>query len=247
MQKRGMARRLHARREEEQISKQRRGRARARITRRHTERKDVSDESDDAKVEVAVLDILATTEDQGDCHGAGVAHRQEDDTHTGEGIVSRSGTKVDSPQGDLNDHAQCHRIEGDVELVVDSAPPARPRNAAITSKGPGASRGGRNAAHTADDTQHQQGDGEAESTGRIADRVFENDGSRLGGVDEQRQLRHDEADRDQEEETGDKVDDDRADHGLGDHDGGLANFFAETSQGGQYWNRISIGGESLTR
>lgn len=58
---------------------------------------------------------------------------------------------------------------------------------------------------------------------------LEDDGGRLGGLDELLQVRHDEADGNEEEETGDRVDDNSTDHGLGDHDGGFAHFFTQTA------------------
>lgn len=202
------------------------------ITRKElTERKDVSDETDDAKVEVAVLDILATTEDQRDSHGAGITHRQEDDTHTGEGVVGGGRTEVDGTESNLNDHTQGHRIQGDVELLVDGAPPARTGDTAITSKGPGATRSGRDTTHAADNTEHEKRNSQAESTSRVTNGVLEDDRGRLRSIDEQAQLGHDEADWNQEKESGKKVDDDSTDHGLGDHDSRFADFLAETSQG----------------
>lgn len=192
-----------------------------------TESDHVGDGTDDSKVEVAFFDILPATEDQRDGDRAGVAHGQEDDTHTGEGVEGSTGSKVDGSQANLDHHTQCHGIQWDVEALVDGAPPARSGYTSIAGEGPGASRGRCHATYTADHTENQQGDGQAESTGVVANGGFKDNRRWLVRVDQHGQLGHDEADRNEEEETGNGVDDNGAHHGLRDHDSWFAHFFAK--------------------
>lgn len=51
----------------------------------------------------------------------------------------------------------------------------------------------------------------------------------MGRVDQFSQFRHDEAEGKEEEETGDSIDDNGADHGLGNHDSRFAYFFTQSS------------------
>lgn len=71
-----------------------------------TKSNNVSDQAKDSKVEATVLNILSTTEDQGDGDRAGIAHGQENDTNTRKGIVRSSGAKVDHTEKNFNDHSQ---------------------------------------------------------------------------------------------------------------------------------------------
>lgn len=193
-----------------------------------TKSKDVGNQTEDAEVETAILDILATAEDERDGDGARITHGQEDDTNTGEGVVGGLGTEVDQAEADLDDHAEEEGIERDVQLLVDSLPPTRAGDATITGKSPSATRGSGDTADTADETEHEQRYHQTESTDAAAKGVFENDGSGLGFVQDIGDRRHDEAEGNQEEQTGDEIDDNRANHGLGDHDGRLANLLTQT-------------------
>lgn len=193
-----------------------------------TESDHVGDSTHDTKAEAAFLNLLTAAEDQRDSDRAGVAHSQENDTDTRKCVVGSTGTEVDGTQANFNHHAQHQCIQRDVEALIDDAPPTRSRNTPIPGKGPGASGGGRHAAYTADHTENQQGYGQAESTSVVANSGFENDRRRLVRVDQHGQFGHDEAEGNEEEETGDGVDDNGTDHGFGDHDSRLAYFFTET-------------------
>lgn len=220
MQNRGMARILQA----VEVSKKRTTEGWG----RRTKSKNVSDQANDAKVEAAILDILTTAEDQRDGDGTGVTGGQEDDADAGEGVVGGLGTEVDGTEADLDDHAENQGVEGDIKLLVDGLPPARAGDTSITGKGPGAARSGSDTTNTADDAEHQQGDHQAEGTDVVTDGILEDDGGGLVGVDESADGWHHKAERDEEEQTSEEVDHNGADHGLGDHDGGLAHLLTET-------------------
>lgn len=193
-----------------------------------TKSKDVGNQTEDAEVKAAVLDILTTAEDQRDGNGACITHGQEDDTNTGKGVVGSLGAEVDQTEADLDDHAKDEGIEGDVQLLMDSLPPARAGNTTITGKGPSAARGSGDTADTTNETEHEKRDHQTKSPDAAAKGMLENDGGRLGFVQDIGDRRHDEAEGNQEEQTGDEVDDDGANHGLGNHNGGFAHLLTET-------------------
>jgi hypothetical protein len=62
---------------------------------RLTQSNHIADTADNTQVESGIGDIRATTEEERDRDGAGVAERQEDNTNTGERIERGGGTKVD--------------------------------------------------------------------------------------------------------------------------------------------------------
>lgn len=161
---------------------------------------------------------MRAASEQRDGNGHSVADGQANNSDTREGIESSSGAKVDETQQDLNSHGQHHGVEGDIELLVDSLPVFGARDGTITCKGPCAAgrRGG--ASNTAEQSENQEGDSERKCTS-LAPNCGENDGwDGLAGRNGNQvcEIGEDEDKWDEEQETGDKVDDDGGDHGLGD-------------------------------
>lgn len=188
------------------------------------ERDNVAKDTKLAEVKGSLLDLLAAgKETNGD--GGGVGSSQANDTDTGEGVEGGGRAKVEDTEDNLDNHAEHHGVEGNVELVVDLGPPSGTRDGTVTSKGPGASGGGGGATNTAHDGQNDKGEAQAKGTTGGANGTLDDDGCGLGVHNESWDVvGENEDDGDKEEEASKGVDDDGGDHGLGDLDGRLLDF-----------------------
>jgi len=135
------------------ISKEKQGKTKKRLT----ESNDVAESTKGSEMELAFLDLLAAG-DERDKDGSRVTQRQANDTDTGEGVESSSGTKVDETKDELDCHAEHHGVEWHVELRVDRLPQLVTGNGAVTGKGPGSAGCGCRAANTAKQTKDEQRD-----------------------------------------------------------------------------------------
>ena len=115
----------------------------------------VAEGTEHSKVELSLLDLLATSKER-DQDGSSVTQCQANDTNTGEGVEGSGGTKVDETQGDLNNHAKHHGVERNVELGVDSPPQLVTGDSAITGKGPSSARRSSGASNTTEQTQNEE-------------------------------------------------------------------------------------------
>ena len=178
-----------------------------------TKSNDVAEHAELAEVEWSVLDLLATSE-KADGDWAGIGGGQADDTNTGESGESGRRTEIDDAKDNLNGHAEHHGVERHVQSLVDLDPQVGAGNSTVTSKSPCATRGGGGASNSAHDGEDNQGNEKGDGTARGADSLVNDLGHGLGRV-EGGDLGQDEHDRDEEEETGEGVEDNCTDHGLG--------------------------------
>jgi len=186
---------------------------------------DIGNSTELAKVELSSLDLLATSGET-DSNGSSVRSSQANDTNTGEGVEGSRRAEVDDAENDLDDHAEHHSVERNVERSVDLGPPLGTGNGTVTGESPCASRSGSCAANTANDGEDDEREEESKGTARAADCGLDDERHWLGGEDDFLKIGKDEHQRDDEEETGEGVDEDGGDHGLGDLDRGVLNFLA---------------------
>lgn len=210
MQKRGIANRDQADNElARHITIERR--------RAHTESDPVGDSTPLSEVELSSLDLLATSSET-DSNGSGVRSSQADDTDTRESVESSVRSEVDDTEDDLNNHAEHHSVQWNIESSVDLGPHPGTGDGTITSKCPSASRTGSCATDTADNGEDDERNEKTEGTAGAANSALDDERHGLGGDDDVLDLGHDEHERDEEEKTGEGVDEDGGDHGLGDLD-----------------------------
>lgn len=177
----------------------------------------VGDSTPLSEVELSSLDLLATSSET-DSNRSGVRSSQADDTDTRESVESSVRTEVDDTEDDLNNHAEHHSVQWNIESSVDLGPHPGTGNGTITSKSPSASRTGSCAADTADNGEDDERNEKTEGTAGAANSALDDERHGLGGDDDVLDLGHDEHERDEEEKTGEGVDEDGGDHGLGDLD-----------------------------
>ena len=185
----------------------------------------VGDSTKLSEVELASLDLLATSS-KTDSNRSGVRSSQANDTDTGESVESGGGSEVDNTEDDLNNHAKHHSIQGNIERGVDLGPHPGTGNGTITSESPSASRTGSCAANTANNGENDERNEKTEGTAGAANSALDDERHGLGGDDDVLDLGHDEHERDEEEKTGEGVDEDGSDHGLGDLDLRVLNLLA---------------------
>lgn len=185
--------------------------------RTHTESDPVGDSTPLSEVELSSLDLLATSSET-DGNGSGIRSSQANDTDTRESVESSVRTEVDDTEDDLNNHAEHHSVQWNVERGVDLGPHPGTGDGTITSESPSASRAGSCAANTADDGEDDERNEETEGTTGAANSALDDKRHGLGGDDDVLDFGHDEHERYEEEETGEGVDEDGGDHGLGDLD-----------------------------
>jgi hypothetical protein len=195
-----------------------------------TDGNDVADRANGPQVERRSNQMLAPARERDDDR-ARIRHGQEDDPHTRERVESRHAPKVDDSQHDLDSHTQHHRIQRDIQPRVDDLPPPTPRDGAVAGKRPGAATRGRGAADTTEEGEHKERDEETECAARGADGAEEDGGDGLPGHDgeELGEVREDEYERNEEEQAGDGVDDDRGDHRFGDLRRRVAHLLTHTN------------------
>lgn len=128
-----------------------------------TDGHDIGKSTEGSEVELARLDLLSSG-GQADGNGSRVRRGQADDTDTGEGVEGGVRSEVEETEKDLDDHAEHHGIQGNIELLVDDTPPLGAGDGAITSKGPSATRSSGSATDTAHDGEDHDGDEEADGT-----------------------------------------------------------------------------------
>lgn len=129
----------------------------------------------------------------------------------------------------MNNHTEHHGIQRDVEVLVDLDQPLGPGDGTVTSKGPGASRGSRGTANATEQSEDHERDKQANGSTGAAHGAVDDDGDGLGVdivVDEVLDVGEDEDDGNEEEQTSEGVDEDGCDHGLGNLDSGVLDFFA---------------------
>lgn len=192
-----------------------------------TERDDVGGDTELAEVEGAADKVGAAVEET-DTNGNGVRGSQANDTNTGEGVEGSAGAEVDDTENDLDNHAEHHGVQGNVQLGVDLLPPAGTRDGTVTSEGPGATRGGGGAADTAKDGQDDERKEESKGTARCSHGVLDDGGDGLTGsqVDQVGDVGEHENERDEEQETGQGVEADGENECLGDLSSGLLDLLA---------------------
>lgn len=139
---------------------------------------------------------------------------QEDHTNTAEGVERSNGTKVNYTQNDLNDHAEHHGVEGDIQLRIDDFPVFGSRNGAVSSESPGASRCSRCAADSTDKGQDQERDCQRESAAIVTNGNFEDVRNWRRGEEDVFDGWENEAERDEEDEATDSVENDGSDHSF---------------------------------
>lgn len=200
------------------------------MSRALTDGNNIGDSSELAEVELSGLDLLATSGET-DGNGGGVGSSKADDTDTGESVEGSGGTEVDNTEDDLDDHAEHHGVEGNVELGVDLGPPLGTGNGTVTGEGPAASRSGSCAADTADDGQDDEREEKTEGTAGAANCALEDQRHGLSREDNLLEIGQNEHQGDEEEETGEGVDEDGGDHGLGDLDRGVLDFLTHATSG----------------
>jgi hypothetical protein len=218
MQKRGMARRDQA----GWVSKAQRDWG---VIGEHTDSNDVGNSAKLAQVKLSSLDLLATSGET-DGNGSSVRGSQANDTDTREGVEGSRGTKVDDTEDDLDNHAEHHGVERNVERSVDLGPPLGTGDGTVTSESPCASRSGSCATNTANDGENDEREEESKGTTGAANGGLDDEWHWLGGQNDFLEIGEDEHQRDDEEETGEGVDEDGGDHSLGDLDGGVLDFLA---------------------
>jgi hypothetical protein len=186
---------------------------------------DVGNSAKLAQVKLSSLDLLATSGET-DGNGSSVRGSQANDTDTREGVEGSRGTKVDDTEDDLDNHAEHHGVERNVERSVDLGPPLGTGDGTVTSESPCASRSGSCATNTANDGENDEREEESKGTTGAANGGLDDEWHWLGGQNDFLEIGEDEHQRDDEEETGEGVDEDGGDHSLGDLDGGVLNFLA---------------------
>ena len=196
----------------------------------HTNGNNVQEVAPAAEVEGSSLNLLAAG-GQADGDGSRVRGRQADDTDTGEGVEGGRRAKVDEAEEDLDDGAQHHSVERDIEVAVDLHPPLGAGDGAVAGKGPGAAGRGRGAADAAEEGEDHERDQQANGAAGRANGLLDDGRDGLAGRqgDEHLDVGEDEDERDEEEEAGEGVDGDGRDHGLGNLDRGLLHLLAHAA------------------
>lgn len=163
-----------------------------------------------------------------DANGNSVRGSQANDTNTGEGVEGSAGAEVDDTENDLDNHAEHHGVQGNVQLGVDLLPPAGTRDGTVTSESPGATRGGGCATNAAKDGQNNKGEEKSKGTARGSHGILDDGGDGLTGsqVDQVGDVGEYENEGDEEQETGQGVEADGKDESLGDLSSGLLDLLA---------------------
>jgi hypothetical protein len=194
-----------------------------------TNSNNVAEQTKRTQVELAFGDFFTAIK-HGAQDGCCVAEGQADDTNTGEGVESSGGTEVDETKYKLNSHAKHHGVDGYIVLGVDNPPHLVSGNTTIASESIDGARGGSCASNTAEQGENHEGEEETNGTTGGANSVRDDDRSGLTGQESSKHslIRQDEDEGNEEDKTSDGVEDNGADHGLGNLGSGVANFFAHT-------------------
>lgn len=177
-----------------------------------------------------VLEVLATTEEEGASHWECVTEGQENDTHTRECTEGCGRTEVDQPEKQLDNHSQKQGIEGNFQALVHDLEPSRTRDGTVTSKSPGASGGGGHTGNATADTQDDNGYAQTERTNLVSSRVEEDGGYGVAQFGQHAGVRENKRDGNHVGKTGDHVHDDGANDCIRDLDGGTTNLFTHTAR-----------------
>lgn len=177
-----------------------------------------------------MLDIFATTEEEGASHRGGVTEGQENNTNTRERTESRTRSKGNQTEKQLDYHTQQQGVEGNTQGLVDDLEPPRARNGTVTRERPGAAGIRRHASDTTAHTEEKDGYAQAESTGAVAGGRQEDSGNGVAQFGQRTGIRKNERNGDNVGETGNHVHDDSTDNRVGDLDGGSANLFTHPTK-----------------
>jgi hypothetical protein len=196
------------------------------MPKRLTQRNNVAESSQSSEVESAFLNLFSAS-DKRDENRNGVAQCETNDTNTRKGVESDRGAEVDQAKDKLNNHAEHHGVERNVQLDVDNLPPLEAGDGAIAGERPcGTGRGG-GTTNSADQTENKERDQQADGGARASDCLLDDSGEGLTReqVEKFGLVGQDEHKRDQEDQSADGIECDGTDQRLGHLRSGVFDFF----------------------
>jgi hypothetical protein len=183
-----------------------------------------------AKREGRVLDNLAAT-DKVDADGDTVGRSQTDGGDTSEGVEGSGGTEVDASENTVDHGGEDESVDGHVETVVNFAPELVSRDSSISGECIGAAGRSGEGANTSKhkDTEDQEEETKATSGRPGNDLEQGTDGLGVGNGEEHLDVRKDEENGDEVDDSSNTSSSDGEDDGLGDLTLRVLDFFTHGS------------------
>lgn len=206
-----------------------------------TKGNNIAEQTKLSKVELSLNNLLTATKQRARDR-CSVAECQTNDTNTRESVESGSGTEVDQTEHELNNHAHHHSVDRYIKLCVDNPPHLVARDATITSEGVDGAGRRSCATDTAEQSENHEREQQTDSASRRAYSVRNYSWGRLPRQESSKVslVGHNEDEGDEEDETADGVEDDGADHSLGDLSRRVTDLFAHTIDGVSTWTSIRL-------